>query len=66
MAELIYKAFLFRPGQKGWKVITSRVAITPDHPEWPHNTSAKRTDATQYYDLGFTKADPAIKSGSGC
>ena len=50
---------------KGWKAIKSRQVITPDHPEWPHNTSQKRTSKEQYYDLGFTKSNPDIKSGTG-
>ena len=50
---------------KGWKAIRSRQVITPDHPEWPHNTSQKRTSHEQYYDLGFTKSNPGLKAGSG-
>ena len=45
--------------------MTTRKIITPDNPEWPHNTSQKRTSTEQYYDLGFSKVSPNLKSGTG-
>ena len=61
------KTLFFSPcvSQKGWKAIKSWQVITPDHPEWLHNTSQMRTSKEQYYDLGFTKSDPGLKSGTG-
>ncbi len=42
--------------RRGWKTYRSRMPITDEDPEWPHNTSQIRTKTSQYWDMGFSKS----------